>query len=69
MEFARRIMALQTEELKSERKAIPPAVYRLDALERVTPIQVKWNRLAIMHKVAHAHALTGSIIHYLEELR
>eukprot|EP00973_Karenia_brevis_P038099 5251465-Karenia_brevis.AAC.1 len=61
-------MALQTEELKAERKAIPP-VYRLDALERVTPTQVKWNHLAIMQKVVHAHALTGSILHYLEELR
>eukprot|EP00973_Karenia_brevis_P032830 4531608-Karenia_brevis.AAC.1 len=69
MRFARRMMAVQTEELKAERKAIPPAVYRLVALESVTPIQVKWNRLAIMQQVVHAHALMGSILHYLEELR
>eukprot|EP00973_Karenia_brevis_P077204 10722596-Karenia_brevis.AAC.1 len=62
-------MALQTEELKAERNAIPPARYRLDALERPTPIQVKWSCLAIMQKVVHANALTGSILHYLEELR
>eukprot|EP00973_Karenia_brevis_P086047 11932888-Karenia_brevis.AAC.1 len=69
MDVARRMMTQQTEELKAERKGIPPAVYWMDAPERVTPVQVKWNRLVIMQKVDHSHALTSSIIHYLEDLR
>eukprot|EP00973_Karenia_brevis_P013594 1845446-Karenia_brevis.AAC.1 len=33
------------------------------------PALVKWNRLIIMHQVAQHHALTGTILNYLEELR
>eukprot|EP00973_Karenia_brevis_P051912 7210588-Karenia_brevis.AAC.1 len=66
-------MALQTEELKVERKANPPAVYRLHVQEQeqevVTPIQVKWNLVVIVQKIVHTHALTGSITLDLEELR
>eukprot|EP00973_Karenia_brevis_P027351 3771053-Karenia_brevis.AAC.1 len=60
----------QTEELKAERKMIPPAVYRMDAPEDLaTPVHVKWNRLVSMQKIVRTHALTGSITHYLEDLR
>eukprot|EP00973_Karenia_brevis_P087423 12120577-Karenia_brevis.AAC.1 len=41
----------------------------MDAPEQLTPAQVKWNRLVIMQRIVHTHALTGSTIHYLEDLR
>eukprot|EP00973_Karenia_brevis_P007323 990994-Karenia_brevis.AAC.1 len=59
MDFARRMMTQQTAELKAERTGSPRVVYRMDAPEQVTPIQVKWNRLVIMQRIVHAHALTG----------
>eukprot|EP00973_Karenia_brevis_P008476 1145914-Karenia_brevis.AAC.1 len=64
------MLTRQTEELKADRKGNPPAVYCMDAPEDlVTPIHIKLNRLVIMQKIVHTHALTGWIIHHLEGLR
>eukprot|EP00973_Karenia_brevis_P039290 5425853-Karenia_brevis.AAC.1 len=65
MDCARRMTTQQTAEQKAERKGAPPVVFRMD----VSPVLVKWNRLVIMHRIVQSRALTGSFIHYLEDLR
>eukprot|EP00973_Karenia_brevis_P049653 6892203-Karenia_brevis.AAC.1 len=65
MEHARKIMLRSQQELMRERQVAPPVGTTLE----IPPWAIRWNRLIIMHQTATRHALTGTILTHLEELR
>eukprot|EP00973_Karenia_brevis_P093959 12420039-Karenia_brevis.AAC.1 len=65
MDFAKTMVMKQKAELMADRHLAPPVGTRLD----IPPTLIKWNRLVIMNQIVQTHALTGSILTYLSDLR
>eukprot|EP00973_Karenia_brevis_P080302 11138594-Karenia_brevis.AAC.1 len=65
MEFAKKMIMKQKAELMADRHLAPPVGICSD----IPPTLIKGNRLVIINQIVQTHALTGSILTYLEDLR
>jgi len=69
MDFVHRMMNRNSQDFKEEVPSQTVESIPMVDVHHVDPILMKWKRLVRMMGVAYEHALTGSILSFLEEMR